>query len=52
MLYRILTRLIVCGKTDGLEKKIDAFYKLNKLTETEYQELIAMLHPKEEKADV
>ena len=27
--------------------KIDAFYVLNKLTETEYQELIAMLHPKE-----
>ena len=48
MLYRTLRRLIERGQTDGLEEKVDLFYALGKLTETEYQELIKMLHPEEE----
>lgn len=43
MLYRTLKRLIERGQTDGLEEKIDLFYALGKLTETEYQELVATL---------
>lgn len=31
------------GQTNGLEEKIDIFFAANKLTESEYQELIAML---------
>ena len=45
MLYRTLKRLIERGQTDGLDEKIDLFYAMDKLTETEYQELIAMLRP-------
>lgn len=43
MLYRTLKRMIERGQTNGLEKKIDIFFAANKLTESEYQELIAML---------
>lgn len=42
MLYRTLKRMIERGQTDGLEEKIDIFFAANKLTESEYQELIAM----------
>lgn len=45
MLYRTLKRLIERGQTAGLEEKIDLFYALGKLSEAEYNELIAMLHP-------
>ena len=45
MLYRTLKRMIERGQTDGLEEKIDVFYAAGKLTEEEYNELIAMLHP-------
>ena len=45
MLYRTLKRLIERGQTDGLEEKTDLFYAMDKLTETEYQELTAMLRP-------
>lgn len=45
MLYRTLKRMILRGQTDGLEEKIDLFFALGKLTEAEYNELIAMLHP-------
>ena len=48
MLYRTLKRMIQKGNTEGLEEKIDLFYALGKLTETEYNELIAMLHPDEQ----
>lgn len=48
MLYRTLLRLIERGQTDGLEEKIDLFYAMNKLTETEYQGLIAMLRPEKQ----
>lgn len=43
MLYRTLKRMIERGQTNGLEKKIDIFFAASKLTESEYQELIAML---------
>ena len=45
MLYRTLKQLILRGQTAGLEEKIDLFYALGKLTESEYNELLAMLHP-------
>lgn len=45
MLYRTLKRMIERGQTEGLEEKIDVFYAAGKLTEAEYNELIAMLHP-------
>lgn len=47
MLYRTLQRLIERGQTDGLEEKIDLFYALGKLAETEYRDLAAMLHPEQ-----
>lgn len=47
MLYRTLQRLIERGLTDGLEEKADLFYALGKLTETEYRNLTAMLHPEQ-----
>lgn len=43
MLYRVIKALIESGQTEGLEEKIDVFYALGKLTETEYTELIGML---------
>lgn len=45
MLYRTLKRLIENGQSDALEEKLDLFYALDKLTETEYRELTAMLRP-------
>ena len=45
MLYRTLKRMIERGQTEGLEEKIDVFYAAGKLTEAEYNDLIAMLHP-------
>ena len=46
MLYRTLKRMIERGQTDGMEEKIDIFFAAGKLTEAEYTELMAMLHPK------
>lgn len=43
MLYRTLKRMIERGQIDGLEDKLDIFFAASKLTEAEYQELIAML---------
>lgn len=48
MLYRTLKRMIERGQTEGLEEKIDVFYAAGKLTDMEYNELIAMLHPNPE----
>lgn len=42
-IYRTLKRMIERGQTNGLEEKIDIFFAAGKLTESEYQELIAML---------
>ena len=44
MLYRTLKRMIERGNTEGLEEKIDVFYAAGKLTDSEYAELIDMLH--------
>ena len=44
MLYRTLKRMIERGKPEGLEEKIDIFFAVGKVTESEYQELIGMLH--------
>lgn len=46
MLYRTLKRMIERDQTNGLEEKIDIFFAASKLTESEYQELIAMLKAK------
>lgn len=45
MLYRTLKRMIERGQTDGIEDKIDIFFAAGKLTETEYNELVKLLHP-------
>ena len=43
MLYRVLMRLIEKGQVDSLAVKIDVFYAVDKLTETDYNELTARL---------
>ena len=43
MLYRTLKRMIERGQTDGMEEKLDIFFAANKISESEYTELIAML---------
>ena len=43
MLYRTLKRMIERGFTDGIEAKLDIFFAANKITESEYTELIGML---------
>lgn len=45
MLYRTLKRMIERGQIDEIEGKIDIFFAAGKLTEGEYNELMAMLHP-------
>lgn len=47
-LFRTCKRLIERGRTDGLENKIDRFWAAGKLTDAEYDELIALLHPEQE----
>lgn len=47
MLYRTLKRMIERGQTEGIEEKIDIFFAAGKLSEAEYNELIAMLETKE-----
>lgn len=44
MLYRTLKRMIERGQTAGLEEKIDIFFAVGKVAESEYQELIGMLN--------
>lgn len=48
MLYRTLKRMIERGQTEGIESKLDIFFAANKLTEEEYNELLAMLPAKED----
>lgn len=50
MLYRTLKRLVERGQIEGLEEKIDLFYALDRLTETEYRELTAMLRSEKKEA--
>lgn len=48
MLYRLISRLIGLGQTDGLEHKIDVFYAAGKLSDDEYAALISLLPKKTE----
>lgn len=43
MLYRTLKRMIERGQTNGMAEKLDIFFAADKLTESEYTELVAML---------
>lgn len=43
MLYRTLKRMIERGQTEGMTEKLDIFFAANKISETEYLELTAML---------
>ena len=43
MLYRTLKRMIERGQTEGIETKLDIFYAADKISESEYQELLGML---------
>jgi len=43
MLYNVIKRMIERGQTDGLRVKIDVFFAVGSLTETEYMELLTML---------
>lgn len=47
MIYRMLKNMILRGKTEGIETRIDVFYAAGKLTEEEYEALVAAL-PQEE----
>ena len=46
MLYRTLKRMIERGQTEGIETKLDIFDAADKISESEYQELLGMLSPK------
>lgn len=48
MLYRVLMRMIERGQTEGLQEKIDIFYAAGKLTDNEYEALVAALSPEQE----
>jgi hypothetical protein len=43
MLHQILERMIARGNTVGLQDKLDIFYAVGRLTETEYQTLTDQL---------
>lgn len=43
MLYRTLKRMIERGNTEGMEEKLDVFYAADKITQEQYNELVAML---------
>lgn len=43
MLYRTLKRMIERGNTEGMEEKLDIFYAADKITTSQYKELVAML---------
>lgn len=47
MLYRTLKRMIERGQTEGMAEKLDLFYAMGRITETEYKELMELL-PKTE----
>lgn len=44
MLYRTIKRLIELGNTQGIAEKLDVFYAVGKLTESEYTELTDLLN--------
>lgn len=46
-LFETLKLLIIRGKTDGLSAKIESLYKGGKLTQEEYETLMALLEQRE-----
>lgn len=50
MLYRTLMRMAERGQTNDLEDKIDIFFAAGKLTQSEYDSLIAILRPAQNNA--
>lgn len=47
MLYRTCKRMIEKGNIEGMETKLDIFYAAGKLDESEYTELLELLHEKQ-----
>jgi len=43
MLYDVLVRMIARGTTEGLREKIDVFFAVGQLTQTEYEGLVGQL---------
>lgn len=43
MLYQVLTRLIQRGQTGGLQTKLDLFYAVGRITQSEYSALSELL---------
>lgn len=43
MVYKMLKNMILRGKTEGIEHRIDVFYAAGKLTDVEYEDLIGLL---------
>lgn len=43
MLYKALKRMIERGQTEGLSEKLDIFFAVGKISESEYEELSAMI---------
>ena len=46
MLYRTMKRMIERGQTAGLAEKLDVFYAMGRITESEYKELTEALAEK------
>ncbi len=44
MLYRTLKRMIERGALQGIEEKFDIFFAADKLSESEYTELLALIN--------
>ena len=45
-LYNTCARLIECGKTNGMQRKLDIFFANDRLTEEEYEKLCTQLEEK------
>ena len=43
MLYQVLVRMINRGQLDGLQEKLDVFYAVGRISETQYTELCALV---------
>ena len=43
MLYRTLKRMIERGQVEGMVEKLDIFYAADKITQEQYNELVALL---------
>ena len=51
MYFKMISALIKKGRVDGLEDKINYLWLDGKLNDSEHDELINMLKPKEEKSE-